>query len=223
MPELRKRKQIRLPNYDYSENGYYFVTVCTNDRQNIFGRIENNQPILNDAGNMIDFWWSEIFVHFCGVRLDQHIIMPNHIHAIINVVGADRCVRPCSNKCARPILNNNSPPISNNNIRTSSNTDEYHETIGHQMSVLYLMGNGGGTMGPAPTVSGMIQWFKTMSTNDYIRNVKTNDWPPFNKRLWQRSFHDHIIQNDRSLNAIRRYIANNPINWEQDIDNLINL
>jgi len=222
MPELRKRKQFRLPDYDYSENGYYFVTVCTNDRQNIFGRIENNQPILNDAGNMIDFWWSEISVHFCGVRLDQHIIMPNHIHAIINIVGADRCVRPCSNKCVRPILNNNRPPISNNNIRTSSNMGEYHETIGHRMSGHDHIGNSGRTHRSAPAVSGMIQWFKTMSTNDYIRNVKTNDWPPFNKRLWQRSFHDHIIRSDRSLNAIRRYIPTNPINWEQDIDNPIN-
>jgi len=69
----------------------------------------------------------------------------------------------------------------------------------------------------------MIQWFKTMSTNDDIRNVKNNGWPPFDKRLWQRSFHDHIIRNERSLNAIRRYIAKNPTNWDQDVDNRINL
>jgi putative transposase len=63
----------------------------------------------------------------------------------------------------------------------------------------------------------MIQWFKTMSTNDYIRNVKNNGWPPFNKPLWQRSFHDHIIRNERSLNAIRRYIAKNPTNPETKV------
>jgi putative transposase len=215
MPGLKNRKQIRLPNFDYSENGYYFVTVSTYDRRNIFGRIENNQAILNDAGNMIDFWWSEIPVHFCGVRLEQRIIMPNHIHAIINIVGADRCVRP--------ILNNNTPPIPDDDIRTSSKTERYPEIMGRQMSDHDRIGNDGRTHRSAPTVSGMIQWFKTMSTNDYIRNVKNNGWPPFNKRLWQRSFHDHIIRNERSLNAIRRYIAKNPVNWEQDIDNLINL
>ena len=100
---------------------------------------------------------------------------------------------------------------------------ENRETMGHQMSGCDHIRNSGRTHRSAPTVPGMIQWFKTMSTNDYIRNVKTNGWTPFNKRLWQRSFHDHIIRNERSLNAIREYIANNPINWEQDIDNLINL
>jgi len=211
---MRTRKQIRLKDFDYSKGGFYFVTICTNDRQEIFGRIENNQTILNDAGHMIDFWWSEISIHFCGVRLDQHIIMPNHIHAIINIVGADRCVRP---------LHNNIPPIPNDDIRTSSKTDENRETMGHQMSDCDPIGFNGRTHRSAPTVSGMIQWFKTMSTNDYIRNVKNDGWPPFNKRLWQRSFHDHIVRNERSLNAIRRYIAKNPTNWEQDINNLINL
>ena len=211
---MRTRKQIRLKDYDYSKDGFYFITICTNDRQNKFGRIENNQTILNDAGNMIDFWWSEIPIRFYGFRLDQHIIMPNPIHAIIIIVGADQCVRP---------LHNNIPPVPNNDIRTSSKMDENRETMGHQMSGHGPIGNCGRTHRSAPTVSGMIQWFKTMSTHDYIRNVKTNGWPTFNKRLWQRSFHDHIIRNERSLNAIRGYIANNPINWEQDIDNLINL
>jgi len=202
-----------LPNFDYSENGYYFVTVCTNDRRNIFGRIENDQTILNDAGHMINFWWSEIPGHFYGVRLDRHIIMPNHIHALINIVGADRCVRP---------IHNNMPPIPNDDIRTASKIDESPEIMGHQMSGHDHIGNDGRTHRSAPTVSGMMQWFKTMSTNDYIRNVKNNGWPSFDRRLWQRSFHDHIIRHERSLNAIRRYIAKNPMNWDQDVDNRIN-
>ncbi len=166
MPELRKRKQIRLPNFAYSEKGYYFITVCTNDRRNIFGRIENNQTILNDAGHVIDFWWSEIPVHFCGVRLDEHVIMPNHIHAIINIVGADRCVRP---------ILNNIPPIPDDDIRTSLKTDEYLETMGHQIPGHDPVGNDGRTHRSAPTVSGMMQWFKTMSSNEDIRNVKNEE------------------------------------------------
>jgi hypothetical protein len=64
---------------------------------------------------------------------------------------------------------------------------------------------------------------KTMTTNDYIKNVKNHHWAPFNKRLWQRSFHDRIIRYERSLYAIREYILDNPVNLEQDIDNILNL
>ena len=64
-----------------------------------------------------------------------------------------------------------------------------------------------------------ISWFKRMTTNKYIQNVKNNGWQPFNKRLWQRGYHDHIIRNDKSLNRIREYIVNNPKTWDNDIEN----
>jgi len=190
MRELLARKPIRLKNYDYSSKGCYFLTVCTENRQGLFGEIENDKIILNHTGKMVNFWWSEISTHFTGIELDQYTIMPNHIHGIINIVGDDRCVVPIQNN-----------KLSNNN----------------------KINNNGRTHRSAPTISDIIQWFKTITTNKYMQNVKNNNWQPFNKRLWQRSFHDHIIRNDRSLNAIREYISNNPVNWEQDIDNLINL
>ncbi|MBU1086503.1 MAG: transposase [Candidatus Omnitrophica bacterium] len=68
----------------------------------------------------------------------------------------------------------------------------------------------------------MIKWFKSITTNQYIQNVKKNNWPPFNKRLWQRSFYDHIIRNDESLCQIQKYIRDNPEKWKQDIYNIAN-
>jgi putative transposase len=62
----------------------------------------------------------------------------------------------------------------------------------------------------------VVQWFKTMSTNDYIRNVKQKAWPPFNKKLWQRNYFEHIIRNEKSFQGIANYIYNNPINWKKD-------
>lgn len=62
----------------------------------------------------------------------------------------------------------------------------------------------------------IIQWFKTMTTNEYIRNVKTKNWPPFNKRLWQRNYYEHIIRNELSFNQITEYIHTNPAKWEFD-------
>ena len=69
----------------------------------------------------------------------------------------------------------------------------------------------------APTSLGqVIQWLKTMTTNAYIHGVKGADWPPFDRRLWQRNYYEHIIRNERELNAIRLYIAANPDNWQAD-------
>ena len=62
----------------------------------------------------------------------------------------------------------------------------------------------------------VVQWFKTMSTNEYIRNVKGKNWLRFNKRFWQRNYYEHIIRNDEDLNEIREYIRNNPLKWEED-------
>jgi putative transposase len=69
---------------------------------------------------------------------------------------------------------------------------------------------------PLPTV---IQWFKTMTTNEYIRGVKTASWPAFNGRLWQRNYYEHVIRNDDSLNRIRQYIVDNPARWTFDREN----
>jgi len=66
---------------------------------------------------------------------------------------------------------------------------------------------------PLPT---MIQWFKTLTTNEYIRAVKRGDFQPFDRRVWQRNYYEHIIRNETEFDAIRKYIANNPLNWGDD-------
>ena len=65
-----------------------------------------------------------------------------------------------------------------------------------------------------------MQWFKTMTTNEYVHGVKEHGWPAFQGNLWQRSFYEHVIRDDKSLNRIREYIVNNPQRWELDRENL---
>ncbi|WP_114299711.1 transposase [Anaerobacterium chartisolvens] len=62
----------------------------------------------------------------------------------------------------------------------------------------------------------IIQWFKTMTTNEYIKMVKQNILPPFDKRIWQRNYHEHIIRNEDEYYRIAEYIQNNPTLWEND-------
>jgi REP element-mobilizing transposase RayT len=67
-----------------------------------------------------------------------------------------------------------------------------------------------------PSISTMVQWFKTMTTNEYICNVKQNHWEPFVGKLWQRNYYEQIIRDETSLRCIREYIVNNPLQWPND-------
>lgn len=180
-PEIHKRQSIRLKGYDYSRQGLYFVTICAQHRECLFGKIENQKIVLNDAGTMIEKWYGELMNKFADIKCDTMVIMPNHFHCIIqnvgavgsavgSAVGADLCVCPGS-------------------------------SLGeHTGSPLHRV----------------IQWFKTMTTNEYIRGVKNLGWRPFNGKLWQRNYYEHIIRNQKSYEHISNYIVNNPLHWEQD-------
>ena len=80
----RNRKPNRLQNYDYSETGYYLVTICAQDKVNYFGEIEQAQMQLSDIGQIATEGIPE---HFHDTALDEFIVMPNHIHGIVIIVG----------------------------------------------------------------------------------------------------------------------------------------
>ena len=88
-PELYQEKyrikSIRLHNWDYSNPGYYFITTCVKDRACVFGRIINNKMILNREGNVIKQCWYDLSNHYDNCKLDAFIIMPNHVHGIIQI------------------------------------------------------------------------------------------------------------------------------------------
>lgn len=80
------RCSIRLKGYNYSWPGYYFVTICTKGRECLFGCIKQNQMCLNSVGELVDRCWRDIPQHFCQVKVREYIIMPNHIHGIIEIL-----------------------------------------------------------------------------------------------------------------------------------------
>jgi putative transposase len=69
-------------------------------------------------------------------------------------------------------------------------------------------------------LSQMIQWFKTMTTNEYIRGVKQLGWKPFNGKVWQRDYYEHIVRNQSAADRIAHYIESNPARWNKDKENL---
>ncbi|MBN1930270.1 MAG: hypothetical protein JW786_01500 [Desulfobacterales bacterium] len=89
-PEIHRRRSIRLKGYDYSRAGFYFITICTQNRLCLFGKIDNGGMNLNDAGRIVEKCLSAIPDHYPHAKLRECIIMPNHVHFIVEItVGAN--------------------------------------------------------------------------------------------------------------------------------------
>ncbi|HCU57905.1 MAG TPA: transposase [Anaerolineaceae bacterium] len=167
----KQRKIHHIQNYDYSQNGAYFITIVTQNRTCRFGSIIDSEMVLNDAGSMVAQVFEEMPGVIPGLGIDPYQIMPNHIHAIFLIehpVGSGLCARP----------------------------KESEE--------------------PKPSLFDIVARFKSLTTNRYIQGVKNLGWPVFERRLWQRSFYEHVIRNERDHQAIVDYIVANPMNWEKD-------
>ena len=93
-----QRKSMRLNEYDYSSPGYYYVTFCTKDRIEWFGKVEKEQMIYNTYGETACQIWENIPFHYRNVDTDEYIVMPNHIHGVIVIreknVGTEQCSVP---------------------------------------------------------------------------------------------------------------------------------
>lgn len=96
-PDIHHRHSIRLKDYDYSQAGAYFVTICTWQRECLFGEIVNGEMVLNDVGNIVVDEWEKTAQIRSNVDLDVFSVMPNHFHAIFLIhenVGATPSARP---------------------------------------------------------------------------------------------------------------------------------
>ena len=176
----KNRQSIRLKNYDYSKSGLYFVTICTENRECLFGDVVDGKMVLNNTGNMVEKWWIKIPERFNTVGLGTFQIMPNHIHMIIHIVGATLVVAP----------------------------------------TLVVAQSSRAGIKPAPTLGDIIGAFKSLTTHEYVMGVKNNRWKPFDKRLWQRNYYEHIIRTENDLNKIQEYIKTNPQIWDRDRNNI---
>ncbi len=103
------RKSRRLKDYDYTKPGAYFITICTKDRGCLFGHIHDGEMILNDVGNAVEWTWTDLPRHNKNIALDKFVIMPNHFHGIIHIVGAGS--KPALINGSKPALINASKPI----------------------------------------------------------------------------------------------------------------
>ncbi|MBW4583106.1 MAG: transposase [Tildeniella nuda ZEHNDER 1965/U140] len=184
-PRRPNRVSIRLQNWDYASNAWYFVTICTRDRQLFFGDIVSETMQLSAIGEIAQQYWLELLDHFNYVSLDAYVVMPNHLHGIL---GIDRPSQITENVACK----NDSSPV-------STNYPEHYD-LATAMSALSPK---------AGTLSVILRSYKSAVS----RWCKFNGYSSF---AWQNRFHEQMIRDDASLNQMRQYIANNPINWKPE-------
>jgi putative transposase len=83
--DWKSRRSARLPEFNYSNVGMYFATICASERRCIFGRVHANNMVLTPLGEIIKSCWIEIPQHFPRVKIESYVVMPNHVHGILTV------------------------------------------------------------------------------------------------------------------------------------------
>ena len=168
MSNLPERRSVRLQTYDYAGAGAYFVTICVRQGRCVLGKIADERMHRSLHGQIARDCWEEIPRHFPTVELDSFVVMPNHVHGILMLLG-------------------------------NTSASNQAETFGRPKS---------------RSVSTVIRSYKA-AVSKWI-----NELCGSTGTVWQAGFHEHIIRNDKELQATRRYIELNPLKWALDRENL---
>lgn len=151
---LPSRRGRRIAGHDYAAPATYHVVLTVRDRRPFFGEVDGAGVRLTEAGEMVRAEWVALPSRFTRLELDEHVVMPDHLHGIVSVPDASGFA-----------------------------------------------------------LTDVIRVFKSRTTLRYIYGVREQSWPPFERQLWQRSFHDRGVRDEEGLRQMREYIRTNPIRW----------
>jgi len=206
----RRRKPNRWAEFDYNSPAFYFITICTANRRLFFGKIENNKMILNKFGQIARDCWLEIVGHFDGVELGEFVIMPNHVHGIVFIVGNRHACSSIAtpNKSSRDGARLNGGeecdlPFGGNSHGCSVQCDPCDGD--------YILPGDGRQYQELPKIIGAYKSSVSRRINKLGINIKFG---------WHKSYYDHIIRNEKAYYNIKQYIINNPSKWHSDRNNI---
>jgi len=173
------RRSIRFKGRDYTAPGIYFVTICSADGSNIFGRVNDGTVVENRLGQLVRARWLEIPRHFANVELDAFVVMPNHVHGLIHL-----------RKTGAPAVDRFAASPS------KERQEEFRK--------------------PVPTsLATVVRTFKAAVTRDARRILSKPG-----KALWQRSYYERVVRDGKEYADTYRYICENPMRWDADMENL---
>ena len=187
---MKTRRSIRLKGYDYAQEGVYFITICTFDKQWLFGNVVDGVMKLNELGQAVYDEWQHTTTVRPNVILHGFVVMPNHIHGIIEITSRG--------ELHSPIKDGQQNKIENGGLKGECNSNKNKE--GELHSPL---------RSPSQTIGSIVRGYKSAVTKWARENTGCD-------KIWQRNYYEHIIRNYISFLKISDYIQDNPNNWEQD-------
>ena len=193
-PKVHHRRSIRLQGYDYSQAGAYYVTIVTWHREFLFGEIVNNETKLNKVGKIVDWEWLELPKRLPYIELGARVVMPNHFHGIL-------------------FIHENIGATRQGQTISQSGTESLQTITSESIDRSPL------PRGPKPASLGaIIAQFKSRVTKRIWKFPELNNTP-----IWQRNYYEHVIRNQTDLQNKTDYIEANPLLWDEDDENPVNL
>ena len=238
------RDKYRVPSaraswWDYSRDGAYFITICTQGRQHFFGEIEHGKMHLTAIGQIAHDRWHEMTQHFPFAHVNAFVVMPNHVHGIIiidrygmNDVETLHATSPSIDNTPQTptnveTLHATSPPIDNTSqtpadvetLHATSppidNTSQTHDTETLHATSLPPKNEKMASISPGSgSLSTIVRSYKS-AVSKQARTIHADF-------AWQTRFHDHIIRDVQNHEKIRYYILNNVQLWDKDKFNPLN-
>jgi REP element-mobilizing transposase RayT len=200
-PHIHHRKSIRLKGYDYSQAGLYFITICCQDRACLFGEIIvgangiRPEMKLNKYGEIAYNEWMKTPEIRNNVQLGEFVIMPNHIHGIIRLLGRGELHSP--DNAIKHMPDNAIKHMPDNALKhMPDNAMEMAECNSP-------------LRGPLHNIGAIVRGYKSSVTKQLnLLNIGCT--------VWQRNYYEHIIRDEQSYLTISNYIINNPAKWADD-------
>jgi putative transposase len=210
---LPNRRSIRLKNYDYSQKGSYFITIVTQNRKHLFGKIEDGKMILSTVGKIVEEEWMNTIQLRPNVNLGEFIIMPDHMHMIVTITTQIE--------------------KKDNEEWIHSNPKSPSHTIGaiirgfkgaSTKKINLFLNSRTGELPFAPSSE-----LPFAPSSESPSSLRMGEWQfapsaPFApNKIFQRNYYEHIIRNQRDYNRIEKYIIDNPRNWKKKKKKKLNL
>ena len=203
---LPQRKWLRLRDWDYRSAGAYFVTICTDDHACLFGHIEDGAMVPSECGKIVQARMDALPRTFPDAEVDCYVVMPNHVHAVIALHGEADETPPAD---GATVLHGAADEALSSDGATKHAPSEDNAS---SLQVRRRGGRGEGTK--AGSLGAIVQNLKSVSTRKINQFRKTPG-----SVVWQLNYYEHIVRDERELQAIRQYIADNPAAWEEDAEN----
>jgi REP element-mobilizing transposase RayT len=214
---------MRLRGYDYTRVGVYAVTICTHPRRTLFGDVSHGEMHCNELGQLVHATWETLPTLYPHIVLDEFIVMPDHVHAIIALVGFIFPQLVASSEFDHPIVKSDAPQIDSVGARFIAPAGKRRIATGvmnhaptgshHDVTRFNFTENPARSpkieRAPAGSLGEVVRGFKARATRAINRHRDT-----MGSSVWQRDYYDDIIRDDIHLRNARRYVRDNPRRWK---------